>query len=293
MKRFASIVCAATLSIALAACGSGGGGDEKATTDDSGTTTEQTEVVEEKEPEKPEEKFLGTWIAGGMETQGMIMVGDLSEMGVHASLEVNEGGTGVVKFSGEEVEEEESKDVTWELTDDNTITLTSKIDDGSESKFKVEYKDEYVVLTNLEEEDDNAYTMYMSQDGTIKGYPIIDVSGAKAVTDESKILGTWKVESMVYSGFTVYGDLTSFYGETTAAELGDNVEVTFNQDGTAEFATEDYVWKKTDDVIVLDGADSETSISVTMDVLALDDDTLVLKLSGDWASFDMAYVCTR
>lgn len=295
MRKIASLVCATTLSLALVACGGGGSGQE-ASGDDAAKTkqTEQTEVVEEKEPAKPEEKFYGTWLAGGMETNGVVMVGDLSEMGLKVSLEIKDDGTAVMTYAGEEVEDEESKDVTWELTDENSITLTSKIDDeGSESKFKVEYKDEYIVLTDLDEESDDVYVMYLSHDGTIKDYPTVDVSGAKAVTDESKILGTWKVDTMAYSGFTAYGDLTSFYGETTAEEVGDNLEVTFEKDGKATFATEEYVWEKTDDGITLHNEGDEMTIVLTMDVLALDDDTLVLRLSGDWAAFDMAYICTR
>lgn len=296
MKRTVGIACALALSFALVACG---GKTETPGSADTGTdatvetteTTESTEATGTSEAKDPKEQFVGTWKLAGIERQGMIIVGDVSSMlsdgQGEALFVVNADGTATLAFG-----EETSDGLTWILNDDGVMSVIPNNPDQSIGTMTVSY-DKGALIMNVENGEESG-KIYFSQDGTLADMPTIDTATATAITDASKIQGTWKLSAITYQGMTAYGDMAAFtemIGMTL--EGGGVMTITFADDGTATLGPTTGTWEATaDGVTFTEDKTSENSISLTADVKALGSD-LVLQTSGELESLGVAFVFSR
>lgn len=346
MRRIATMVCAATLSVVLAACGGGTAEQAPATDEASTAASEQTaddkaaddakvaddakatddaqaadstkdEAKKESpaKPDDPSEKFLGDWKIAGMEMGGLTITGDLSsftgEDAMTSTLSLNKDGNGTMTLGSDT-----QGKVTWKLATDDSITLTavqeSDDDDADEEEgpksFTATYADDALVLDmsaiydedDPDDEDDLAIVganpkLYFSRDGKLAAYPAVDVSATTRVTDEKDVVGEWKFAALCYEQAIVYGDassLSSMFGVEDDEMF--STDMTIKDDGTATFGPAQATWDKDDDGLTFaEEGNSDTSIVFTADIYALDKDTLVLKATGLFESFNMSYVFTR
>ena len=271
-KRFlvlwVSLLC--VCGIVLSACGGAGGGGNTAAPDP--------------EPVDPAEKFIATWKLAGMETKGMTVVGDLSaflgeemesEDGTVMAFDVQEGGKGVATFMGEEA------NFTWELADDNTITVTPEkdADDADDSDDATE-EDSPLETTSIDfayaedmltaewSTDEDTYHMTLTKDGVMPGAPEADLSKAAAITSLDQIEGTWKLSAVNMLGALMYGDAATL-AELTGNE-GDSRDIVVNADGSATFFGEAVTCSVGDDGASIDVEGESVSIVKLGDYLVVD-----------------------
>ena len=184
MRRIATMVCAATLSVVLAACGGGAAEQAPAADEASAATTEQaadtpaaddataaeptkSEAKEEPaaKPADPSEKFTGDWEIAAMEMGGLTIAGDLSSFAdedtMNATLSLDEDGNGSMTLGSDA-----QGNVTWKLVSDDSIELIavpqSEDDEADEDEdeepksFTATYADDALVLdmSGIYDEDD-------------------------------------------------------------------------------------------------------------------------------------------
>lgn len=269
-KRIVWLLTAAlcTSGATLAACG-----QQQSKPDDAAATTA---VEQPKKEVDPSEKFVGDWKLACLETRGVTVTGDYSQMlGTDAenSLKINEDGTGTLKFG------EHSGDITWKLADDdnNTIVLTPKAQEDSQSgtdatgqpsTLNVTYDADKKTLGLTMSDDEFQGTMVFSTDGTVEGLPTADISKATAVKSKDAIVGDWKVCAVGMNGALMSGDpesLAVIFGSSFDASLSIAADGTIKMGedatGTLEEGEDGVVLKDTyttmllktlDDKLVLD-----------------------------------------
>ena len=252
-----ALLCATAL--VLPACGgssgSAGGG---------GTAAE--------EKVDPSAKFVGTWKFAAAQIQGITMTGDISTFIEGADdgiiLTITEDGKGSLALG------EDSADLTWELTDDETITLTvdKKSDDTSTDEIidesqpvPVKYLDG--ALSMEMKNEDMSGAMIFSQDGTWAGATMISADSLTEITDSKDLVGEWKLTGVTMQGVCMYGsaeDLSSIVPTDT------DTTISINDDGTAKAMGEDMEWKVDDSGAKLVAGGSELPLKAYDGGIALD-----------------------
>ena len=280
-KRFLvfwmSLLCVCGLG--LAACG--GKSDSGV---DSGGAVEEVVV-------DPSEKFLGSWELAAMEFQNITVVGDISsvvglvdeEMGEASEsgklmvFEFKDDKTGVVTFAGD------TATFTWELADDNTVTVTpdkkeadEEADDAEDAitQRTIDFAYEDDALTGEFEANENTYHMTLTKDGTLPGAPVIDLDSANGVTSKDQLVGTWNLAGMQFVGAAMYGkteDLAAMYGNedvSAALEIGDDTS-------SVKFMGEDCSLTESDGGICIDIVIAQLPFKMVGDYLVVDLSPLV------------------
>ena len=235
----------------LPSCGGSAGTEEK---DSPAKDSPAAEVAVD-----PAEKFYGTWKLAAMKSQNLTIVGDFSmfmdaEDGETIVMVIEKGGAGTISLG------EDSHALTWELADDNTLSVKpdkpaedeDEAADGSPmslEKLDFVYGDDGITATY--EDEEVSYAMVFTESGSLADEPEVDMTKATDVTSLDELAGTWSLSTLKYGGATMYGapeDLAAMYGDDVdtvleiAADgssrfLGQDSTVTVGEDG----ASIDYV----------------------------------------------------
>ena len=178
--------------------------------------------------------FAGTWKLAGAEYQGLIAVGDFENSDTFKELAkmefvANEDGTGKLTMNDQSKTfkwEADGKDVkvTWDKNSasassasasasassasaSSSASNTTKSDTSSLDNVKVSYdaENKAVLLTPSGEDTNEIGSMIFTKDGKYKDYEPVDVKSTKAITDTSKLDGTWKIVGIGTMGMTMFG----------------------------------------------------------------------------------------
>lgn len=261
-RKLSALLASALLAggLMLPACGS-----SPAETSDEPAKTEAVEVVKE----DPAKKFVGDWKLAAAETNGVKLVGDIaSVMGAEATMEFSfkDDGKGTFSFNGESV------DVTWELKDDDNITI--EIEQAASDEDQGEEESEPTIITATYKDDELSVdmeeyggTMVFTTTGKSKQYAEIVADDATDITSKDALVGAWKLTGMNLMGISVYGDsesLGSFAGQSFDANI------TFEADGTGKLADTDITWEIGDNGATLSIHESTASIKQLDSQLLID-----------------------
>ncbi|MBR0308852.1 MAG: hypothetical protein IJH92_08170 [Mogibacterium sp.] len=227
-----------------------------------------SEEEEEQEPADPKEKFCGSWSLAAAESNGVTMAGnfkELAEMDDLGMLNINEDGTGEMAVGKKEADK---TTLTWELKDDDTITLKpAETTESLGESVDVRYENEALLMEI--EQDDQTGTAIFTHDGTYPEARIITMEDAVDITSEDELIGKWTMTAMNLMGISVYGsseDLSEMSG-------GNEIYIEFKKDGAAEMSGSEGSWKVDGNGAVL----TATDISGTNDypVKKLEDEIVV------------------
>ena len=248
-KRLTLLVSALLCAFALVLTACGGGAAEKV---------------------DPSAKFIGSWKLAAAEVQGVTVAGDIgmivdgAEDGIY--LNISEGGTCTLTAG------EETADAKWELTDDNTITLTVTKSEDSDSQIvsenkpaPIKYKDGALVLEV--ENDDMSGAMIFTADGTWEGATIVASDSLKEISDSKDLVGEWKLVGVTMQGICMYGsaeDLSAF------VPSGNDTSLTINEDGSAKAMGQDVKWAIEDGAAKLDVTGTKLPLRAYDGGIALD-----------------------
>ena len=256
MKKFLTVLCASMLCfccLALAACGGGGASSSAASSASSSSSAA---------PADPAEKFIGDWKIAAAKMNGVTMVGDftqlLGEDSSSISLSIKKDGTGSMEFAGD------NADITWAQKGDDAITVTPTTESDSITTVDVAFEDDALKMEM--KDDEFSGTLIFTADGKFADAKEISIDGAKAITSEDALVGTWKLTGANMMGVSVYGDaddLTAVMGN-----IGD-MTITFDKGGTATAFGESTTW-----TVGADGA-TLTSAGTEIPVKALGDDIVI------------------
>ena len=289
-----ALVCA--FAIALAACGGGSGGSAGGSGGGSGDAVVQVD---------PSEKFIGTWKIAALKTQGITMVGNFADIlniagmasedidtsqidtseGVLA-LTIAEGGTGSINYLGNTV------NLTWELSNDDTLVATLERTDTSESSeaplgdtdtVSFVYQDDALVATLPMEEQEA--TMTFTADGKLADIQAIDLSKATAVTSADELTGTWQMGALCMMGVTAYADPASLAQMYSGGESDVDMSLVFGDDGSVTFMG-------TDAALVIDDDGAKIDMTYLQLPITQIDDMLVIDMGGLFG-VDMAFGYTK
>lgn len=250
MKKHLNLLLAALLGLSILGVPACGG---SASTD--GAVEEPPVAEEAAEPEEvvdPAEDFYGEWQLAAIKSQGLTMVGDLTEL-LEASetLKVNieKGGEARMSFDGDTVV------CTWEQKSDSTIVLktpdeTDGADDAAdnagaedavegaedavegmtEEGNEVEFTLEDGVLTVTSFTDEFDGTLYFSADGKLADYPAVDPADIAAVESVDAAVGDWALVGMYFMNATAYGE-----ADAMSTMIGEgNETIAISEDGAVE-----------------------------------------------------------
>ena len=236
MKRRMIVLWVALLCLCglfLPSCGgsAGSGSDEKGGS--------AAEVVVD-----PAEKFYGTWKLAAMKSQNLTIVGDFSmfmdaEDGETIVMAIEKGGAGTISLG------DDSHALTWELADDNTLSVKpdkpaedeDEAADGSPmslEKLDFVYGDDGITATY--EDEEVSYAMVFTESGSLADEPEVDMTKATDITSLDALAGTWSLSTLKYGGATMYGapeDLAALYGD----EVDTVMEIA--ADGSCKFLGQD------------------------------------------------------
>ena len=197
----------------------------------------------------PAEKFYKTWKLAAMRSQNLTFVGDFSmfmdsEDGQIPTMVIEKGGTGSISFG------DESRLLTWELSDDNTISVKPEkqaeaesgkdaddeaSDDATDDDAATEdaevsvdafdtldfvYGDDG--LTAHYEDEESSFEMIFNESGSLADEPEIDLANAENFTSLDELVGTWNLTAIKLAGSTIYGDpadLAAVYADNTQSAI--------------------------------------------------------------------------
>lgn len=262
MKKFLAALCASMLCfccLALAACG-GGGASSSAASSASSSASSSTA------PADPAEKFVGDWKLAAAEMNGIMISGDFTQiLGEEGSLSdfgmtIKKDGTGSIAWSDENVE------LTWTQKDDNTITVTpTKESDSGITTVDVRFDDN--ALKMKMEDESFSGDLIFTADGKYADAKEISADGAKAITSEDALIGTWKLSGVNMMGMSMYGDADDL--AAAMGEVGDTT-ITFEKGGTAKAFGEDGTWKVGSDGATLTLSGTDVPVKALGDDIAID-----------------------
>lgn len=193
------------------------------------------------------------------------MVGDVTALlgdEMSFNMILNEDGTGsltAVSSGG---------DLTW-VDNGNGITITP-ITEGSAVGETLDFVNTNGVLATSIDADGQNITLMFSKDGMLPDAIEINADNAKPITQESALVGDWKISGMKMMGLSIYGDsntIASMSGST------DEVALSIKAGGTGTFGGEAITY-----TVGADGAALDAD-GVAVPVTALGDD-IVVDLSG-------------
>lgn len=239
--------------LVLSACGgsSGGGAAEQA---------------------DPSAKFVGTWKLAAAKMQGITMTGNIGMFFEGADegivLSITEDGKGSLSAG------EDTADATWELSDDDTITLTvvKKSDDDStdslldeEKPIPVKYLDG--ALSMEIEREEMSGSMIFTADGTWDGATMVSSDSLKEITDSKDLVGEWKLAGVTMQGICMYGSAEDL---STIVPTDTDTTITINEDGTAKAMGQDMKWTVDDNGAKLNAAGGDLPLRAYDGGIALD-----------------------
>ena len=227
------------------------------------------------------DKFVGDWKLAGVETQGVSICGDVSNvLGFEGALSIAKDGTGSLDVDKEKVT------FNWEQAGDDAITLNSLTGDSNnmlQDNFTVSYKDEAISFTM--KADGMEGSMIFTKDGTVKWMREISMDNAEGISSSDVLNGTtWNLTGVAMQGVSMYGDaeaIGSFMPSSMAS-----TSVKFKKDGTVNLMGEDATWKITNKGNAVITAGSE---KVTVKKLG---DDIVIDLS-DYVATDLVMLLSK
>ena len=176
--------------------------------------------------------------------------------------------TGTVTFAGSTVPFD------WKIKDDNTLDATLK-GDSAASSSTITYADD--ALKFVMTADGESMTLIFTADGTYSKAKVISMDQGTAITNESDLIGTWKIVGASYNGASAYGTseaLSKMGGQiaTVTFEAGGKVKVddsegTYTVDAngasiTIAGSSTTIPVKKLDDDLMIDGSGVVQGINV-------------------------------
>ena len=227
-KRIAVTVLSLALGIAVAfgasACGQSQGAAEPSEDQSTAEPSEDQSAAEPSETQSStdsSEKFLGTWNSAAIEYDGITLMGDIDDMLPAMQLEVREDGTATLTQSKE-------LNGTWELTDDNTLSVVFTADPNV-----------FVLQDDvLRIELDGGMTALLTHDGKLRDKLAIDLSKAMDLSEDAfqDMIGrSWTFVAMDYNGVTEWGDLDKVMSKAPT-DLGLDLDI---YDSSLSFTDED------------------------------------------------------
>lgn len=216
----------------LVGCGDSSGGEES-----SEFASASIQVAD------PVERYAGSWTVAAVETQGLIMAGDLevltdmndvNDVGV---MNLNADGSGTITL--EEKDKNNTVMFNWAISENNdkAFVLRPEETTGILGKTaRVTYKDNALFM-EVNQDDQNA-TIIFTRDGRYAGAKEISMNTAAPIVSRDELLGQWKMTGMNLMGVSMYGsvdDLKKICG-------GIDTTVTFKEDGVAEMTNGDGTW---------------------------------------------------
>ena len=292
MKKYLAMLCAAMLCaccLGLAACGgassSSAASSSAASASASASTTASnesasasaasagaltasvSEAAASVSPAAATAGFVGEWKFAGaqmdMGSGAVTMVGNLATIlgdGYTFSMTLKEDGTGTFAVSGESV------NVTWSQVSDESIVVTATNPDSEGMSEPIEFFYANGVLTGSMVQEGQTTTLMFSKDGTVPGALEINAANGRPITQESDLVGDWKISGMSMMGLSIYGD-----SNTIATMSGNTAEVNLNVQpgGTATFGGQEITY-----TVGPNGA-SLNADGVAIPVMALGDGIMV------------------
>lgn len=241
--------------------------DNAVSTQTTTTTTNNTTSNNTREEPK-DDKVTGTWKLAAVESEGVIMGGNLSELldlGDEGNIEVREDGTGTLKIEDKQV------DFKWSEDGDAAIVLNNdgQIDQNAELNTTLTNKDGALFMAYVQE--GKPASMIFTRDGKYDKAKQITMDGTKDITSEEELLGTWTMTGMNMMGISAYGDPDSL------AEMNNGMEsfITFEEGGVAKMNGQDGKWQ------IGDAGATLTSKGLTGDM------TYPIKKQGEEIYIDM------
>lgn len=207
-----------------------------------------------------------------METEGVTMCGDLSMVLEDNNIVVTLNADGTANMAMGD----ESYDFTWKTTGDTTAEATV-----NDNTVPLSYEDGAVFMTM--ESDDFSGTIILTEDGTYTKLATVTADGAKAITSEDALVGTWKLCAMNMLGVSMYGE-----PEALAAAGGStDTSITFEKGGKVTLMGEEATWTVDANGASID--DAGTAVPVQM----LDNGNLVMDLSDMLGGMQMIMVFSK
>ena len=220
----------------------------------------------------PSAKFIGTWKFAAAQVKGITMTGNIGMFIDGADdgiiLNISEDGKASLSLG------EDSADATWELTDDETITMTVQQKSDDESTTDIIDESQPVPIKFVDgalslemKTDDMAGAMIFTQDGTWDGATMISAASLTEITDSKVLVGEWKLTGVTMQGICMYGsaeDLSSVVPTDT------DTTITINEDGTAKAMGQDMTWSVDDSGAKLSAGGSDLPLKAFDGGIALD-----------------------
>ena len=254
MKRSIALVLAATLSVSpvvLTACGgssSGGDGGGAAVTQQD-TQTQQSANAKE--------SFAGTWKTVYAELDGVYYAGDFTSVGEAIGAyeyKLNSDGTGVVTL------DDKSYDLTWDLTDNEHVTLNVK--DMSEETLRYD-KDHDALYMDATADDPDVIAL--RKDGIPDESYGLKLKEAVPVKKLSDVVGSWTIYGMAINGAMFYGDPDKL---PSALENMEEYALTIQEDGSTLLGeVKDWKAVEQDGTVALVKGDKTAPLKTLNDIL--------------------------
>lgn len=241
MRKHLSILLAATLcfcSLGLTACScstSGKGASDTAASKAADSTAD---------------KFFGTWKMATMKSRDVVMVGDFSQVAdidVNMELTIAEGGSATMSTSND------SADLSWELIDDDTLTLTPVANGqksesekevlGKDGTIELSYQDDALVMQL--DNDGTPLEVTFTADGTYPGFAAITAESATPITSSTGLAGYRKLSGVNILGVSMFGDTETLASAFESDNPTDYTLALF-EDGSGQLMNQDITWKVTD-----------------------------------------------
>ncbi|MBO4352272.1 MAG: hypothetical protein J5818_02130 [Eggerthellaceae bacterium] len=278
MKKILALLCASMLCVcclALAACGGGASSSaasSSATSAASESASSAAAASSSATAASPEQLFAGEWKIAAMQTEGITIAGDFSMIIGDNDVVLNLNADGSANFTMED----ETIDGTWKTTGGTAAELTL-----NDKTVPLSYEDDAVFM-EMEDEDFSG-TMIFTKDGTYAKMPEVTAEGAKAITSESELIGTWNLCAMNMMGISMYGDSDALSNMSGGTET----TMTIEQGGKATLMGDEATW-------TVDASGASIVIDdVTIPVQKLDNGNLIVDLSAMLGGMEMIMVFSK
>lgn len=244
----------------------------KSSSESSSSEEESSSSAEKAGKKKESESVVGTWKLAAIESQGVTMAGDFSEimdLGEDVNLVVNEDGTGNMTIENETVT------FSWSDSGDAGIELNADgaISEETGNATTLSLKDGAVFMKFVTEDSQEAYLIY-TKDGNYDKAKLITMDGATDITSADELIGKWNLIGMNMMGISAYGDAENL----KEISGGEDMYMEFREDGTVDMSGTTGSWtvgeggatltssdisgehtvaiKKTEDGIIMDYSES-------------------------------------
>ena len=277
-----AILCLAMACFGLAACGGGSSSSAASASSaassgaSSSAAASSSASASASSAATTTDKFVGTWKVAALQSQGVTMGGNLGEVtGVDedTDLVINADGTGSMTFSGDKV------DIAWTENKEGISIKPSNAENAElAGEITATYEDGALFVTMAM--DGQEGMLIYTQDGTYAGVKQISMEGAKAITSESELLGTWKLAGLNMMGVSMYGDSESL----SAAMSSMDPYLKFDKDGIATWSGMSCTWKvdASGSTLTYEGLNGQATSPILMS-----DDGIVIDASGIMSGLEL------